>query len=319
MGAKQRTAVQNAALKSGVSQDVIDTLNIEQSQIEELQGSADKKQEKVENAKADNSIAGSARKLMGGFGLMYLRSMAGIISGGISTGYNEKIQSDEVMSHVFGNTVGSGFIPTNPETAIKNKLAGIGGSGMGALKSLQVSWTNPTTAMLAGSAQAGIGGFALASWGAQPLAEMFGKSLSAPQVLPIALGAAALATTATVGIDMFGAMNNKNGTASSIAGKTDIPHVMSNIPGFLAAGIDYFQGGKILDKTYSLDMIAALTGDYETDDYFKNIAGNMAGKTDINSAMQYAYGNLDPSQKARELAVYTQTLSQKDKIRGYSS
>jgi len=314
MGAKQRTAVQIAALESGVSQDVLDSLNIGQTQIEELQGNADKKLEKVENAKADNSIAGSARKLMGGFGLMYLRSMAGIISGGISAGYNEKIQSDEIMSQAFGNTVGSGYIPNNPETVIKNKLAGIGGSGMGAMKSLQANWTNPTTSMLAGAAQAGVGGFALASWGAQPLAEMFGQSLSATQVMPIALGAAALATTATVGIDIFGALNNKDGTASSIAGKRDPSHVLSNIPGYLAAGIDYYQGGKILDKVYDLDMVATLTGDYETDDDFKIIAGNMAGKTDINSALGYVHGNMTPSEKARELAIYTQTLSQKDKF-----
>ena len=312
MGAKQRTAVQQAALESGVSQDVIDSLNIDQAQIEELQGKADKKLAKVEDAKSDNSIAGGARKLLGGFGLMYLRSMAGIISGGISAGYNEGIQSNEIMSQIFGNTIGSGYIPNNPETEIKNKLAGIGGSGMGALKSLQASWTNPTTSMLAGAVQAGIGGFALASWGAKSFADMFGQALSGSQIMPIALGAATLATTATVGIDIAGAVNNKDGTASAISGKTDLPHVMSNIPGYLAAGIDYFQGGKILDKTYSLDTVAALTGDYETDDYFKHIAGGMAGKIDINSAMKYAYGNMTLAQKARELAIYTQALSQKE-------
>lgn len=156
-----------------------------------------------------------SRRLLGGFGLMYLQQIGGIIAGPTMRGYQEGMEQELMAGQAFGARAG-GYIPEmNIEARIARANAMYGGVGWRGLRGAYANMleTQPGLTGLAGMGQAGIGGFGLAA---------FMTSMIAPgaAVLPPALIAGGLAAATSYGMQVGGAYQQPTTTAIDLASRT---------------------------------------------------------------------------------------------------
>jgi len=140
------------------------------------------------------------RRMLGGFGLMYMRSLAGIITGGTQMGYAEGIQQRAAIETAMGARFGGMMPVLNPEEEVTRAEAGYGGLGWSAVRRTQAGLIRGGygTALAAGGAA--LGGAALAGW--LGMMAPAGSALANPLLAPIIGGIAALGT---VGMTAYGA------------------------------------------------------------------------------------------------------------------
>ena len=150
---------------------------------------------------------GLARRALGGFGLMYLRSIYGLATEGIGWGAQEAEQMQGTMQGVFGQQLGrsSVYAGLSQKAEIATALAGGGMTAKNATQLWQAS--HPT---LRGLGQAAISGVAVAgatSWLGSMVPEIGEIGLGV--LAPIALGAAAV----SYGLDIQGLAQDPNSVA----------------------------------------------------------------------------------------------------------
>jgi len=149
------------------------------------------------------------RRMLGGFGLMYMRSIAGIIGGGAQLGYPEFQQQQQAIQAAYGAQFG-GMVPTlSPDEYVKRMQAPYAGGGWAALKTIQGDLARNQPGMMGalGMAQAGVGAFGAMSW----LAMM--APAAAPFIAPVTAGA----MLGTAALNIYGAATRPQENAVNIA------------------------------------------------------------------------------------------------------
>lgn len=145
------------------------------------------------------SLGHIARTALGGFGLMYIRSMGGAIMGATEMGYQEQLALTKNVNAGMAQYQGYGNIPNDPEAEIARARSAYG-SGYYGLRMLQASALRNQPGMVAAGQSLFAGGmaFGLAEWAAGLSPALGGISAAAPY---IGMGVAA----ATYGINVWGA------------------------------------------------------------------------------------------------------------------
>ena len=140
--------------------------------------------------KEESGWGGTARRLFGGFGLMYMRSIAGIITSGIGQGQQEAMGLGQTIAQQSAATFGIRQQVYNPQMALLNKQA-LMGSNANPLLGAQTWVANyPVIGDVGGMAAAGVGAWGATQWAAgtfpagSTAAKFLGKA-----ALPIAIGA----------------------------------------------------------------------------------------------------------------------------------
>lgn len=142
--------------------------------------------------KGGKGWGGAARRLLGGFGMMYMRTVGNLIVPD-TYGYADRARFDETMYGTLGSSLGGAPIPQSLAQRVANARALSGGSydvktAMGMLGA-----QFPGVQMFASSAVSGIGAFGATEWFAgniEAAAPEFAKKLMGAAV-PIGIGVAA--------------------------------------------------------------------------------------------------------------------------------
>lgn len=154
-----------------------------------------------------------SRRLLGGFGLMYLRSIANIITGPAMQGYQESIQEQGMAEAALGGAYGGMEMTLTPAARIaraKRAMGGVGGYGLQGLYASALE--NPATAGLLNFGQSAIGGAGVAMF----LADMAGAGSAVPM---IGLAAGVGAGIASIAGGAASAMSNPEEAAISLLGR----------------------------------------------------------------------------------------------------
>lgn len=188
--------------------------------IEGREGVLAKQQQSLERRTAPGAgisrrLGMISRRLLGGFGLMYLQSIGGIIAGPTQRGYAGGMEQELLAEQAFAARA-PGVIPGMPlEARIARADAMYGGVGW---RSMRGAYANilenqPGLVGLGGMGQAGVAGFGLAA---------FMTNMIAPTaaVLPPALAAGGIAALATYGMQVGGAYTQPETTAIELASRT---------------------------------------------------------------------------------------------------
>lgn len=153
------------------------------------------------------------RRTIGGFGLMFMRSMFGFATQPMQYGYQEGLQQDQAYERALGPIYGGMGDVGNVENRIAQLKAANGALGWGNIRNLQadVMQNQPGLASLANYATAGLGGAGLAGW-------LGGMMLPASTPLaPLMIGVGALAGGAAFAGNYLGARSDPTGNAANIA------------------------------------------------------------------------------------------------------
>ena len=109
------------------------------------------------------------RRVLGGFGIMYMRSLWGITTGGLGYGQDERLAMDEQFGMSSASLSGAGFRQYNQKRALQNKIALAGGANNPLLSLQAVRATVPFAGDIATGLGAGVGAYAfmqqMAMWG----------------------------------------------------------------------------------------------------------------------------------------------------------
>ena len=165
-----------------------------------------------EISKALGRVGGTARRILGGFGMMYMRTMSGLITSPLETGYKEGIQMERTFERAFSQQFGTP-LSTDPEEAYQRILATqYGGTGYAALRTAQnqIMKKQPGTYMMGQTAVSAMGGFATAEWLMGTIAPGLASSgwgLGAAAILGIGTGIGVTAMNA------YGAREDQEKTA----------------------------------------------------------------------------------------------------------
>lgn len=230
-----------------------------------------------------------SRRLLGGFGLMYLRSIGGIIMQPTQLGYQEALQEQMQVQQGWGSRFG-GVIPfTNPEQMYQRAAATYGGMGWSGIRQLQanIMQQHPSAQGALGMAESGIG--------AAGLVATMGWMAGTPIAWPILGAVAAGAGLITAGINVAGAANQPEKNAIAIA--SQMASGANTTPGQIkwSSLLNWSNYGYALDKERQGPMVQAL------DSMRKYQA---AGGTDL---MGFLKGqNLAPQQINQYMSMYQQ-------------
>jgi hypothetical protein len=149
-----------------------------------------------------------SRRMLGGFGLMYIRSIGGIMAGGLTQGYQENLAQQQAVLAGMGQ-MGGAPPQFTPDERLAQAQAMYGGAGWAALQNARAQATrDPFTQGLMGAGQAavGAGGLALTLglWGA-------------PITGPMAAGLAGAAALGQQAISTYGAYTETEQTGVGMA------------------------------------------------------------------------------------------------------
>jgi hypothetical protein len=185
-------------------------------------------------------IASTFRKLLGGWGLMYMKDIAGYVTGGVGWGQGEAEQYRGAQAGVIGKQVGM----TSPYQSYAQRTAtmmGLAGSDVNAKQYLdRIQAQNQAIQLGFGGLSAGVAGAAGYSFIAQSGALGAGLASEASigavaPILGLAIGAGAVAA------NVIGRASDTQGTGYGLSKATSFGSALANI-GSIAAN-------KIQDKT----------------------------------------------------------------------
>ena len=170
------------------------------------------KREKDEEMGPAGRIGGMARRLFGGFGLLYMRSIAGLVTTGAYTGYQERLQMQQEMAQPFLG-VGGEMPVTAAEKLARVQAVQYGGQGgilmqnarLAIMQNQQPLYNVATTGL------AGVSAGGMATW----LGEGFG--LTKRQSLGAGLATAGLVMAGNEILNIIGASQDVEGTAMNLA------------------------------------------------------------------------------------------------------
>jgi len=111
------------------------------------------------------------RRVLGGFGLMYMRSLGNIITGGLGYGQQERTNMEQVFGASAGGMAGIGYTPQNQAQVLQNRMA-LGGQAYNPMLGLQMARAqSPLLQDISAAGGAGLGTYALlqqaALWGGE--------------------------------------------------------------------------------------------------------------------------------------------------------
>ena len=151
-----------------------------------------------------------ARRMLGGFGLMYMRSIWGIATQGLQYGYGEYNQQMAQMEGGLGGYLGGAIPSVTPEMQLSRIAGTTGGVGWAGLRTLQAqAYQRPGVPGLAGLATAMLGaGGGLAT---------MGLWMGAPIAAPILAGAALVGGGLYAAGSIYGAAQETDRNAQYIA------------------------------------------------------------------------------------------------------
>jgi hypothetical protein len=152
-----------------------------------------------------------SRRLLGGFGLMYLKSIAGIIMQPTQMGYAEQLQEQQAVQQGYGKRFG-GVVPfANPEQQYQRAAATYGGIGWSQIRQTQaqIMREQPSVQGAIGMGEAGIGTGGLVA----TLGWMAGTPVSWPALAAVAVTAGVV----SAGINIYGAKNQPEKNAITLA------------------------------------------------------------------------------------------------------
>ena len=140
--------------------------------------------------KEEGGWGGTARRLFGGFGLMYMRSIAGVITSGIGQGQQEAMGLSQTIAAQSAVTFGVRQQTYNPQMALLNKQALMGSNANPLLGAQTWAANYPVIGDVSGMAAAGVGAWGATQWAASTFptgsaaAKFLGKA-----ALPIGIAA----------------------------------------------------------------------------------------------------------------------------------
>jgi hypothetical protein len=165
----------------------------------------------------DYGMGGFFRRAFGGFGLLYMRGIASNIFGGLRTGREERLQQEQqIYSAIAPAFGGVEYIAPEQRAAMARGLYGGSFSAWTSNISANIMQRYPGMNAAANVAQAGIFGFAGASWLASLSPALAGI---AGGTLPFAGVAAGIAAAGTYGMGIYSAYSDVEGTAVGMASR----------------------------------------------------------------------------------------------------
>lgn len=171
--------------------------------------------------KSGKGFGGVARNMLSGFGLMYLRSIWNIATGGTQFGYAEGLQEQMAYEQGMGGVLGGMPIAQNPQLRVQRMQAGYGGQGWRTLQNAYAGMMESSPALAAGS---GMFTSALAGWGMSSYVLpqiLAGAGIAGPAVSaivpPVAIGVGLAAAGLTAYANTRGALDDVQGTTTTMA------------------------------------------------------------------------------------------------------
>ena len=113
-----------------------------------------------------NPFARFFRRAFGGFGLMYMRSIAGIATQGLETGFAERSGLDQVLYGAGSSVSGAALVPYNQRQIMANRMALQGNNFYGLAAMQNAVLTTPGLSDVYTAGSAGLGSYAAVSWAA---------------------------------------------------------------------------------------------------------------------------------------------------------
>ena len=153
------------------------------------------------------------RLLLGGFGLMYMRSVFDIMTGGAQMGYQSYQEQQAAITQMVGGQMGGMPAYWGPEQRLQQAQAPYAGSGFAALRLLQAQmYRDPQTAARLTAAQAAVAAGGAGFWlGTMAGGPMVGAGMAAAGAIAAPIGVTAL--------NLFGAYQQPEATAQAMAAR----------------------------------------------------------------------------------------------------
>jgi hypothetical protein len=157
---------------------------------------------------------GVLRRALGGFGLMYARSMLARIGETTGFGYQQALQEEQQIAGVMGASFGGVTPPLNPEEYVKRLEAGYGGSGTRAQRTLygDILKKAPGLVGMGQAVEAAGIGYASTIW----LSSLGSAAAGLAPLAPFVAGAAA---AYSLGTNIYGAYKDTDTTTANIASR----------------------------------------------------------------------------------------------------
>jgi hypothetical protein len=217
-----------------------------------------------------------SRRLLGGFGLMYMGSIANIIMGPGRMGYAESMEEQAVAEQAMGGRFAGAMPSLTPEARLQRARAMYGGYGARGMARLQAGLLEdrPGLAIGAGLLQAGVGGFGFTTFAAG----LYGVGATA--ALPASLVAGGVAMGVMGASQLYGATAEPEQTAMELLarGGTRQFEEQGRLPttwGGAALSIERFQTDLYKNPTYRWFMGPNLGEEPDTniEDYLAKLEG----------------------------------------------
>jgi hypothetical protein len=139
-------------------------------------------------------MSGMLRRMLGGFGMMYMRSILNFATQGLDTGYQERVAMEGQFAGTASALSGGAILPRNQQIMMANRAALAGSDYLGMNAAQSFFQTTPGLADVSTMATAGLGAYAMATW-AGSMGGPGGAGLLkyAPQIGGLIAGASLLA------------------------------------------------------------------------------------------------------------------------------
>ena len=201
-----------------------------------------------------------ARATMGGFGLMYLRSVGDIITGGSQLGYQPYMEQQQMMAQMVGQQMGGMPAFFGPEQRLQQAQTLYAGSGYAALRNMQTGfYQDPQKAARVGMLQAALGAGGAGLW--------MGAMIGAPWLGAVGALAAPPIVTA---LNIAGATQEPEATSQAMAariwgGQTPAGEVLKQT--------QMYQEQMAMPPGYYPQWLKGLQQQVRQQDWFKQLAG----------------------------------------------
>jgi hypothetical protein len=136
------------------------------------------------------------RRTLGGWGLMYARSIAGFITGGQGYGYEEAAQLEQISGTAGAQLIGAHQVPYSQAQKLKNQMAIVGSQYNAKVALQQIRAESGIINDIMGTAEAGVGAYAGMQFLSMSSTGGAAAAIGAA-ALPVAAGVAALSLGAT--------------------------------------------------------------------------------------------------------------------------
>lgn len=178
----------------------------------------------------------TARALLGGFGLMYARTIGGIITGGLGYGQDETTAARKEISQTGYQSLGISNIPLDQQQRLQNKIASSGIGNNPLLSIQEFGADNPWAREMATFATSTAGTFSATHFLAGSMKDSAPKvaSFLTKYATPIALAASAVNT----GMDISGRMQDPEGLGRRLGTDFGDRTPMDAVKTFLTKPID---------------------------------------------------------------------------------